>query len=145
MKNKTIILLMGLLIILGLVIRIAIYPLFVANKAVDTAYVVTNKTLKADNVIYNYEWFKSQHQAIEAQKEKFEQSKQEYNDFVDTLPTIKSEWTKFDKQEEASLRNSKAAQEKILTDLIAEYNAKSSMANRAIFKDNDLPELVENK
>lgn len=145
MKNKTIILLMGLLIILGLVIRIAIYPLFVANKAVDTAYVVTSKTLKADNVIYNYEWFKSQYQAIEAQKEKLAQTKQEYNDFVDTLPTIKSEWTKFDKQEEASLRNSKAAQEKILTDLIAEYNAKSSMANRAIFKDNDLPELAENE
>lgn len=126
----------------GFVFRIAVYPLFVAEKVVDTGYELTDKTFNADNVISNYEWFKTQYEAINAQKEKANQSEIEYETFSEKLNSDSSKWTKFQEREEASLRNSLSANKKILADLIAEYNARAKMVNRSIFK-GELPDEID--
>lgn len=117
-------------------LKAALLPVHTQVKKVDTAYEVVDKTMTGDNAIYNYEWFKSQYEAIEAQRDKIQLAEEDYQAYKETLDKDSSKWTRFQQQEEASLRNSLSANKKILTDLIAEYNAKASMANRAIFKDN---------
>lgn len=136
------IVLVFLLLIFGFIFRLAIYPLFVADKAVDTMYDVTSKTLNANNVIYNYEWFKDQYQAIESQRANLIITQDEYDLFINGLSADSNEWSKFQQQEEASLRNSLSASKKVLNQLIADYNAKSGMVNRSIFKEG-LPDRLE--
>lgn len=136
------IVLVFLLLIFGFIFRLAIYPLFVADKAVDTMYDVTSKTLNANNVIYNYEWFKDQYQAIESQRANLIITQDEYDLFINGLSADSNEWSKFQQQEEGSLRNSLSASKKVLNQLIADYNAKSSMVNRSIFKEG-LPDRLE--
>lgn len=130
------------LIIAAPFVKAFVLPLFIANQMMDTTYGAIDKTLDADNAIYNYEWFKSQYQAVVAQKEKMEQVQQEYDTYKETIDKDSAKWTKFQQQEEASIRNALSANKKVLADLIAEYNAKSSMVNRSIFKQG-LPERLE--
>lgn len=141
-RTGCVIVLVFLLLIFGFIFRLAIYPLFVADKAVDTMYNVTSKTLNANNVIYNYEWFKDQYQAIESQRANLIITQDEYDLFINGLSADSNEWSKFQQQEEASLRNSLSASKKVLNQLIADYNAKSSMVNRSIFKEG-LPDRLE--
>lgn len=127
---------------LMIIFRIFVYPLFVAEKTVDTLYDITSQTLDAKNVIYNYEWFKTQHEAVKSQKQNLDITQNEYNNLIERLDENSGSWSKFQQQEESSLRNSLSASKKVLNQLIAEYNAKSDMVNRSIFKQG-LPERLE--
>lgn len=133
-------LLIALLIVLllfgGLLIKIIFFPLNTVEQSVDMAYDVVNKTLDADNAIYNYEWFKQQEAQIRQNLKNEEIAKQEWEEFKASLPEDREKWTREDKQEEASLRNSYYALQKLTNKSIEDYNAKSAMANRNIFKDN---------
>jgi hypothetical protein len=108
---------------------------------VTTPLAIVNKILQPDNVLYNYEWFKQQVQDVKAIDQKI-------NAFTATLKAFevsagpRDSW-KFDDRQEWNRINS------VLTGLtgqrasmVAEYNAKSQMANRTLFKTSDLPEQL---
>lgn len=128
--------------VIGFGLKIAGIPWFGANKIVDTNYQIIDKTLTGDNAIYNYEWFKTQKEAIDANYQKISIAQKAVKDFEE-LAGPRKDWTFEDKNEDARLRSIQQGLENITKDSIAEYNARSKMANRNIFKDGLMPEALE--
>jgi hypothetical protein len=124
------------LLLLGFVLKIVLFPINTISKSADTAYQVVDKTMDGGNAIYNYEWFKSQEAYIRQCLKNEDIAKEEWENFKKGLPEDRQQWLKEDKNEESSLRNSYYALQKLTNKAMEDYNAKSSMANRAIFKDN---------
>lgn len=120
----------------GLGLKVLLFPVNTFVKSVDTAYGVVDKTLNADNAIYNYEWFKTQEAYIRQCLRNEQIADEELKNYVAMLPGEREKWTREDKQEEASLRNSYYALQKLTNKAMEDYNARTSMANRVIFKDN---------
>lgn len=133
--------LLGLLIALflvfgGLAIKIVLFPVNTVSQSVDTAYEVVNETMKGKNAIANYEWFKEQEAYIRQCLKNELIAQEEYDLYISTLPADRTVWDRQDKQEESSLRNSLYALQKLTNKAMEDYNARVSMENRAIFKDN---------
>lgn len=122
------------LILASIGLKVLFFPVNTLDKSVDTAYEVVNDTMNGDNAIYNYEWFKEQEAYIRQCLKNEEISKEDWDSFVASLPEDRTQWTR--QEEEASLRNSYYALQKLTNKAIEDYNARSSMVNRAIFKDN---------
>ena len=104
---------------------------------------IVNKTLDADNVLYNYEWFKQQKEDIDTLAIK-------HKDAVTAAATFKEEagprekWDRTDKEEHSRLNTIALGIKQQRDDAVSQYNAKSKMANRNIFKTNDLPDQIKN-
>ncbi len=104
---------------------------------------ILNKTIDADNVIYNYEWFKQRHEGIGAIDSKVIGSQSAVAQFkADAGP--RDTWHFQDREEHARLSAVLLGLRQQRADLAAEYNARSRMANRAIFKagDTELPASI---
>ena len=136
--------LLGLIgfITFGIFLRILFFPSTVINKQIDTAYDAVSKTINADNAIYNYEWFKRQKESIDATVQKLLIANKAVFSFEESAG-IRQDWTFEDKNEDARLRSIAQGVESILKDMIAEYNARSKMANRNIFSDGILPSFMD--
>jgi len=127
--------------------RVALFPFFVANEAISSAEGIVDRTLDADNVIYNYEWFKLRWEKIEARRREVRITQQTYDDFVESAGP-RENWDFRDKDEDARLRSVVLGNKISLEEMIAEYNARSKMMNRQIFKGTspgqaDLPIIVD--
>lgn len=120
----------------GLAIKVVFFPLNTVEKSVDTAYEVVKETMTGKNAIANYEWFKEQESYIRQCLKNEQIAQEEYDLYISLLPTDRTTWDRGDKQEEASLRNSLYALQKLTNKAMEDYNARASMENRAIFKDN---------
>lgn len=129
-----------LLIGIGWGLKAALLPAKTVTTQIDSAGDIIKKTYDAENAIYNYEWFKQQHQDIEAQLKiisatgKSLDSYSMYGDPVD--------WDWQTKQDYNSLNSKYLGQQVYYETLVADYNARASMANRNIFVDG-LPLNVE--
>lgn len=117
-------------------LKVLFFPVNTLDKSIDTAYEIVGDTMDGDNAIYNYEWFKEQEAYIRQCLKNEEIAKEEWDFFVASLPEDRTQWARQDREEEASLRNSYYALQKLTNKAIEDYNARSSMVNRAIFKDN---------
>lgn len=109
---------------------------FVSNPFTQAARVV-NKTIDADNVINNYEWFKQQAADITAIEAKIDQSRSEVSAFESSLGA-RSDWDREDKIEHARLSSISSGLEMQRADMASKYNARSRMVNRSIFKAGDV-------
>lgn len=117
-------------------LRAALFPVHVANTAIDTAYEVVDKVLDGDKAIKDYEWFKTQEAFIRQCLKNEDIAKEEWDQYRADLPEDREKWTRDDKTEENSLRNSYYALQKLTNKAIEDYNARASMVSRNIFKDN---------
>lgn len=126
----------------GIALKVALFPVNTASKMIDTAYDAQNKTLNADNAIYNYEYFKNQKQSIDATNQKLQIARDAVSTFKEEAGD-RTKWTFEDKTESARLSAIAQGIESQLKDMIADYNAKSSMANRAMFKDSIVPSYID--
>lgn len=121
--------------VVGWGISMALFPVQQAGR-------IVTKTLDADNVINNYEWFKRQHQDVAAMDTKISIATDTLKGF-ETSVGPRDSW-KFDDRTEwnrlnailLGLRGQRAS-------MVAEYNARSQMVNRSIFKTNELPETLQ--
>lgn len=104
---------------------------------------VINKTIDADNMIQNYEWFKQRHQSIKAIDRKIVDAAAVVASFSESAGDRQG-WHREDREEYARLSSIHMGLKQQRADLVAEYNAKSRMANRSIFKagDVELPESI---
>jgi len=118
-----------LTIVLG-VIGFALNPFRQAGR-------IINKTIDADNVIYNYEWFKQRHEDIAAIDSKIRGADASVAAFAEAAGP-RTEWHREDREEHARLSSVRLGLTQQRADLAAEYNARSRMANRAIFKAGDV-------
>lgn len=127
-----------------LVIVAVCFSLGLFGNVFNQAGRIVNKTIDADNVIYNYEWFKQRHEDIGAIESKIELSVSAVNSFESSAGERK-DWHREDREEHARLSTVRLGLEQQRADLVAEYNARSRMVNRSIFKtgDSELPEEIE--
>lgn len=129
--------------------RIAIFVLILVGvttcgvTVVTKPFQVVGNNLDSDNVQYNYEWFKSQHESIKALDVQITQTDAQLKRFMkDAGP--RNKWHREDREEYSrldaillGLKNERASQ-------AAQYNARSRMVNRAIFKGTDTPSEIAN-
>jgi hypothetical protein len=103
---------------------------------------VINKTIDADNVIYNYEWFKLRHEDIGAIDQKILDTQNQFDNFKAYDP--EKGLTREESVTRSNLSTVVLGLKQQRSDLAAEYNAKSRMVNRSIFKagDTELPERI---
>lgn len=147
--TKMILMVIGFLLICGLVTAIGwgVRAFMLAPRAIDrtleTGEGIIDKTLTADNAIYNYEWFKQQYEDIKAGQKKLDNAEENHTAFKASLPEDREDWSWEDKQEDARLNTIVLGLENNLEDLIADYNARSKEANRNIFKDGIIPDFIE--
>ena len=128
--------------VVGLLLRAVFFPVHVAEKEAQLATDAVDKTLTADNAIYNYEWFKRQKESIDATGKNLTIATQAAQSF-DTAAGVRKDWTFEDKNESARLHAVAQGIDSQLKDMIAEYNARTKMANRNIFQDGILPNFID--
>ena len=80
---------------------------------------IVNKTIDADNVIYNYEWFKQRHEDIGAIESKIELSVNAVDSFESSAGERK-DWHREDREEHARLSTVRLGLEQQRADLVAE-------------------------
>lgn len=131
-----------LFLAISFIVKLALFPVFVWSKIVNTAYESVDKTVTADNAIYNYEWFKQKYEEIQASKIQIDNTKILLDSFKEWLWERK-DWSFEDKIEYDRLNTVYLWQKNYLENLIADYNARSKMANRAIFKDSIIPSFID--
>lgn len=112
-------------------LRALLFPVKGIERAIDTAYGVLDETMTAENAIYNYEWFKQTAEDIQALHNKEANAEGAIREHMATMDDSRE-----DKNELARLRSIELGLTNMLEDTMAKYNARSKMANRAIFKDN---------
>lgn len=127
---------------LGYIARIVFFPVKVLDNTIQTGYDAVDKTINAENAIYNYEWFKRQKESIDATNKKLLIAQNAVDSFKQEAGDRK-DWTFEDKTEDARLRSVAQGIESQLKDMIAEYNARTKMANRNIFQDGILPDFID--
>lgn len=94
--------------------------------------VIIQKTFDANNVLYNYEWFRQQYQDIEAMKTRIINSETQLQAWISNAPE-RSQWKIQDNQTYSQLNSIVLGQRNQLAQMIANYNSRASMANRSIF------------
>lgn len=87
---------------------------------------IVSKTVDADNVIHNYEWFHDTSQAIDARLPQIETHKQFLADETDP-------------DEKARLRTELVAMQQSCRNMVSDYNANSKKVNVSIFKGGTAP------
>lgn len=112
-------------------------------KQVDSAHEIIDKTYNPNNVIYNYEWFKSQYEKILAIEKQIDNTVYSIDD-LKTIYGDAKEWDFSTKEEYSRLSTTLLGQKNHYENLVADYNARSNMDNRNIFKDG-LPFDVDKK
>lgn len=116
------------------ILKAALLPAMTVTTQIDSAGNVITKTYDADNAIYNYEWFKQQHEDILATERIISNTDTQMKAYKDLYGNA-SEWDWQTRQDYNSLQTKFLGQQNFYEDLVAEYNARSQMANREIFKD----------
>jgi hypothetical protein len=101
---------------------------------IDSASKIIDKTYNADNAIYNYEWFKNQYEKIQANRQQVQNTIDQIKEFKVTYGNS-TNWDSDTKQEYNRLNTIKLGLQNQDNNLVADYNARSKMANRAIFQD----------
>lgn len=103
---------------------------------------IIEKTIDADNVIYNYEWFERQNEAIKSIDKKIRNAQNQVESFESSLGERK-DWDREDKIEHSRLSSIVLGLKQQRNDIASEFNARSKMRNREIFKSRNLPERIE--
>jgi hypothetical protein len=124
----------GLLVLVGvsfavLGIKAVLFPVNVAHTAVNSAGVVVEKTLNADNVLNNYEWFFDTNASITSRQ----------GQIAGHVMLVKEE---VDAKERSRLNMELAAMRQSCRDMVTKYNANSEKANKSLFKSRGLPEVL---
>jgi len=120
-------------------LKIVMFPVDTATKLIDTAYWIQEKTLNADNAIYNDEWFKQKYEDIQAAKKQIDNTTAQVTEFKASSKTMDM----FDKQELSRLNSVVLGLQNHYETLVADYNARSKMANRNIFANGLLPNYID--
>lgn len=118
----------------GWVLKAVLLPAKTVTTQIDSAGNIIDKTYDANNAIYNYEWFKTQYEDIQATERIISNTKTEMDAYKEMYGNV-SGWDWQTKQDYNSLQKKYLGQQNYYEDLVAEYNARSNMANREIFKD----------
>lgn len=121
----------GSIAVVGMIaIGVGIFAVNVITQPMRTASGIMNKTLSADNVITNYEWFHNANGQYLSRVNQIKVSKTNMKDETD-------------KPEQQRIRIDLNAQQQSCRDLATRYNANSEKINVSIFKGWSLPSTLD--
>lgn len=103
---------------------------------------VTQKTFDAGNMIANYEWFHQQHEDVKAFNIRLTAAVAAQTAF-ETSAGPRDTWKFDDRQEWNRLNTIVLGLTGQRAAMVADYNARTQMANRDIFRSGDLPESLQ--
>lgn len=126
-----------LLAILGRAFRIISLPFWKLDQQIKSNEDIIKKTYDADNVLYNYRWFKDRMGEIKATETKIQIAVEERDSFVKIAGDY-SKYTFEDKQEYSRLTSNITGLKNYYKTIVEEYNSRASQADRAIFQE-ELP------
>lgn len=99
---------------------------------------IVERALSPDNVIANYEWFKRQYQDVQAIDIRLAASREAQVAF-EASAGDRASWKFDDRQEWSRLNSIVLGLQGQRASMVAEYNARTQMANRDLFRTGDLP------
>jgi len=126
----------------GIGLSIVFGGLSIVTGVFSSAKGVMDRTLDPDNIIYNYEWFHSKNQAYISYKAQKTELKQQLSGFKDLAGANSREWSRAEREAYTQINNQLMGVAQHVRDIAAEYNARTGMANREIFKSGDLPDSL---
>lgn len=97
---------------------------------------VNQKVLTADKAIESYEWFKMQESQIKSMYTQEEIQQKALDDYLKMIGNDRTQWTSQDKSHINFLRTVLDGTRMQVNNMIAEYNAKSSMKHKVLYKNN---------
>ncbi len=106
-----------------------------------TAKGVIERTANPDNVIANYEWFKRQYQDVKAIDVRIGASIRAKDAFTYSAGG-RDTWKFEDRQEFNRINGIILGLEGQRASMVAEYNARTQMMNRDVFRTSDLPAVI---
>lgn len=132
--------------LIGVMILNAFFPstLYQFGQQKQAGKNIIDQTQTAENAINNYEWFKTQKQKIDSMREKIENQRQQIKTFKQTYGDDPSKWDRTTKEQYNRMTNRLLGYQNQHENLVADYNARSNMQNRNVFKDK-LPYEMEKK
>lgn len=113
---------------------------FVPNLLSQPARVV-QQTFDANNMIYNYEWFKQQYNDINAMNIKILNAETQKAIWLESAPP-RDKWATQDRQMFNQLSSIALGLANQRATMVSTYNARAEMANRSIFM-RDVPSHIE--
>jgi len=131
-----------ILAVFGIVMKVVLFPLWFVGTVADSGKKIIEKTIDADNVINNYEWFKQTHENIIAIDGKITNAEMDLSNF-NAAAGPRKEWTFEDKNEFSRLMSVATGLRNHREDVKSKYNARSKMLNRKLFKDKNLPHQIK--
>lgn len=102
---------------------------------------IVQKTFDADNVIYNYEWFRQQYADIGGMATKLKNAEDARTSF-ELSAGPRADWKLSDRQQWDQLNRIVLGLQNQRVTMVAEYNGQASKANRSIFLAG-LPDHIE--
>ncbi|MCL1700731.1 hypothetical protein [Lysinibacillus sp. Bpr_S20] len=124
--------------IIGLVLKLLLFPLFVAEKASETTHGVVEQTLNADNALTNYEQFKDLYNGAKQQVMNIESTEKQIQQLKVTYGEPK-DWSKDIRNENSFLNKTLEGYKQQYQRTVSDYNSNASKLNRNLFKDKNLP------
>ena len=115
-------------------LKTALLPAKTVTAQIDSAGQIIEKTYDAENAIYNYEWFKQQEADIRATEQQIRNMKGALDEYKDMYGDPKN-WDYQTKQDYNSQNTKLTGQKNYYNELVEDYNARASMANRNVFQD----------
>jgi len=141
---RTIILGILYVVLITLIIGFIVWIVQIITLPARTATDIAEKTMDADNVIFNYEWFKETKEKVDAYDLQLIQAQTALESLEESLKeNSRKDWGFEDKQEWNRLNSVVLGLKNQRASVVADYNAKSKMENRALFKDHDLPDTLK--
>lgn len=134
----------GFFVLWGLGIAIGLFtvPWHSAQNVVDTKHDVIDKVVNANNALYNYDWFKQQAQDITANLSKINNA-QAAVDSYEKLHGDAKNWSFQVETEDGRLRSVVTGLQNQQEQLVADYNAHASEADKNIFINGIVPSFFD--
>jgi len=136
---KKVLIILGVIIglfLMGIVGKTLFFGQTVVKNTFKTPTEINNRVMNADNAITSYEWFIQQEKDIERLYTQEQNHLDAFTRFKESLASDRSKWSYFDRDEYQRLSSNITAQKDMVNRALQNYNAKSAMVTKNIFKDN---------
>jgi len=125
--------------VVGFVGKAILFPVHVLDKTAETGYGIVDKTLNADNAIFNYEQFHDLYQGAKQQAMNITNCKNQINNLKETYGEDASQYPKYVRSDFAFQQQNLEGYLLQYQKIVSEFNSNSKKLNRELFKAKELP------
>lgn len=131
------------ILLLNILFAPAEIALHAVGEGIEASKEVISIVVDGQNIILNYEYFYNSYYDILATVGKGKDAQEAYDAMLVSLPGDSDEWSYTQRQEWKTFNERRNSLKAVLRDQVSDYNARSSMLTRTIFKGWDLPDTLD--